>query len=246
MPDPTTLFVILAVSAAAFLRGLAGFGFALAAVPILSLVLPPLQAVTLAILLQLPIGGLDLVQLHRKVHRPSLIRLTLGSVLGTPLGLWGLTALSPDAARVLIGALVLLGLGLMLRYKPAQPHPHGGLALAAGVASGAFSGLAAMPGPPAVAYYLGAGTTSAQTRASLLLFFFAASAMAVPGLWLAGAIDAAAVQLAVLTLGPMLLGTWAGGRAFARLEQAQYRKLALAIMALSAVLAGGRGIIAWI
>lgn len=246
MIDPTTLFVLLAVACAAFLRGLAGFGFALAAVPLLSLVLPPVQAVTLAILLQLPVGVQDLLQQRGRAHRPSLIRLTLGAALGTPLGLAALTLLRPDVARVLIAALVLAGLGLILRHRPAGATLRPGLAWGAGLVAGVFSGLAAMPGPPAVAYYLGAGTTPAQTRASLLLFFFAAALMAVPGLWLAGAIDGAALGLGAVSLVPMGLGTWAGSRAFTRLDPAQYRRIAVAIMALSALLAGGRGLAAWL
>ncbi|SOB94183.1 sulfite exporter TauE/SafE family protein [Rhodobacter maris] len=241
MFETQTLFVLLAVSFAAVLRGIAGFGFAIAAVPVLSLVIPPVEAVTLAVLLQLVIGVQDLWQLRGHAHRPSLLRLSLGALAGTPLGIWALTALSPDAARVLIAALVLAGLFLLLRYKPRHPHPHGGLALLAGLAAGAFSGLAAMPGPPAVVYYLGAGTSPAQTRASLLLFFFVTAVIAAPGLWLAGAIDGTALRLTLMALAPMLIGTWAGGLIFRRLNDAQYRRIALFVMAISAGLAGLRG-----
>ena len=242
MLDPTTLFVILAVTFSAFLRGVAGFGFAIAAVPILSLKLPPIEAVAMAVLLQVVVGVHDLFRLSGKAHRPSLLRLSLGSVIGTPIGIWALTALSADAARVLIAALVLVGLAALMRYKPTEPHPNGGLAFAAGIASGAFSGLAAMPGPPAVVYYLGAGTPPAQTRASLLLFFFFASLMATPGLWIAGAIDGPTLWLTLISIPAMAFGTWAGTVAFARLNNAQYRRIAILVMAISAVLAGWRGL----
>lgn len=45
-----------AVFAAAVLRGITGFGFALAAVPLISLVLAPVQGAAIAILLQCMIG----------------------------------------------------------------------------------------------------------------------------------------------------------------------------------------------
>ncbi|KFE36455.1 sulfite exporter TauE/SafE family protein [Thioclava atlantica] len=242
MLSTTTFLVIAAVFGSAFLRGIAGFGFALAAVPIISLMLPPVEAVTLAVLLQVAVGCRDLFTLHGHVHRPSLARLSLGAIAGTPLGIFALTAVSPDAARILIALAVLAGLALLMRYKPAHPHPNGRLALIAGVASGAFSGLAAMPGPPAVAYYLGAGTSAVQTRASLLLFFFVASLLATPGLILAGAVNAQTLSLTLIAIPALALGTWAGSAAFTRLDSAQYRKLAIAVMALSALLAGGRGL----
>lgn len=242
----TTVLVIAAVFFSAFLRGMAGFGFALAAVPIISLMLPPLEAVTLAVLLQVVVGLRDIFALQGDVHKPSLIRLSVGSLVGTPVGIFALTALSHDAARVLIAVAVLGGLALLMRYKPAEPRPHHGLALVAGVASGAFSGLAAMPGPPAVAYYLGAGTSSVQTRASLLLFFFVAALMATPGLVIAGAVNAHTLRLTAVSVPALALGTWLGTAAFKRLDNAQYRKVAIAVMALSAVLAGWRGLSAYI
>ncbi|MEO1949872.1 sulfite exporter TauE/SafE family protein [Thioclava sp.] len=242
MLSTTTLLVITAVFFSAFLRGIAGFGFALAAVPIVSLMVPPIEAVTLAVLLQVVVGCRDLFTLHGHVHKPSLARLSLGAIVGTPVGIFALTAVSADAARVMIALAVLAGLALLLRYKPARPHPHGGLALLAGVASGAFSGLAAMPGPPAVAYYLGAGTTAVQTRASLLLFFFVASLLATPGLIWAGAVNGDALWLTLVSVPALALGTWAGTAAFARLDNAQYRTIAIVVMAISAVLAGWRGL----
>jgi len=94
MLSTTTLLVITAVFFSAFLRGIAGFGFALAAVPIVSLMVPPVEAVTLAVLLQVVVGCRDLFTLHGHVHKPSLARLSLGAIVGTPVGIFALTAVS--------------------------------------------------------------------------------------------------------------------------------------------------------
>lgn len=242
----TTIFVIFAVFFSAFLRGMAGFGFALAAVPIVALMLPPLEAVTLAVLLQVVVGFRDAFTLHRDAHWPSLTRLCIGSVVGTPIGVYALAVLSPDAARIMIALAILAGLALLLRKKTTPSQPHANLALVAGVASGACSGLAAIPGPPAVAYYLGAGTNSVQTRASLLLFFFFATLIATPGLVIAGGAPSSLLMLTVISIPAMAAGTWLGTEAFKRLDNAQYRKVAIAVMACSAVLAGWRGVSAYL
>ncbi|MFD0980446.1 sulfite exporter TauE/SafE family protein [Tropicimonas aquimaris] len=246
MLSTTTLLVICAVFFSAFLRGMAGFGFALAAVPIVSLVLSPVEAVAIGVLLQVVVGLRDVFVLHADIHRPSLVRLSLGSLLGTPVGILALTALSPDAARILIATAILVGLVMILRYKPTEQRAHNGLALAAGVASGAFSGLAAIPGPPAVAYYLGSGINSVQTRASLLFFFFIAALMATPGLFVAGAVNSHTLWLSFVSIPALALGTWLGTEAFNRLDSTQYRQLAIAVMGLSALLAGWRGLSAYI
>ena len=52
----TLLIALLGVFAASVLRGFTGFGFGLAAVPLLSLVLPPAQVVPFVVVLQVVVG----------------------------------------------------------------------------------------------------------------------------------------------------------------------------------------------
>ncbi|MBB5724011.1 hypothetical protein FHS72_003659 [Loktanella ponticola] len=242
MFTPTVCFVLLAVLFSAVIRGLAGFGFSIAAVPLVSLILPPVDAVTLAILLQLILGTYELYALKGQSDKGSLTRLTIGAVFGTPLGIYAITALSPDGARIAISIAVLLGLAILLRNKTTALRPNNGLEIATGLASGIFSGLAAMPGPPAVAYYLGIGMPPKQTRASLMVFFFFVSVIATPGLALAGAINAQMLLLVLVCVPVFFLGTWIGARCFARLGDTQYRSIAITVMAISGVLAGWRGL----
>lgn len=246
MMTSTILLVMLTVFVSAFLRCMAGFGFALAAVPLLSLMMPPIEAVTLAVLMQILIGIPEVYLLHADAHRPTLLRLILGSLLGTPIGIAAIVALNPDVARVLIAVAILAGLLVLTQPKTATVHPSNGLAFIAGMASGTFSGLAAMPGPPAVTYYLSAGTTPDQTRASLLLFFLVVSLIAAPGLALSGGINQHTLLLLLLSLPALAIGAWCGTEMFKRLNNDQYRRIAISLMALSAMIAGWRGVSAFL
>jgi uncharacterized membrane protein YfcA len=245
MLTSTILYVIAVVAFSAFIRSLAGFGFAIALVPIMSLVLPPIEAVAMGVLMQVVVGFYDIFKVTGTADKPSLTRLAIGSVAGTPIGIYALAILSPDAARILIAAAVLISLAVLLGYKPSNPRPNTRLAVGSGVLSGVFSGLAAMPGPPAVAYYLAVGMPPKQTRASLMLFFFFTSLIATPGLALAGAVNHDTLWLMVYSTPAMALGTWAGTAAFTRLDSAQYRTIAIGVMAIAGVLAGWRGISAY-
>lgn len=242
----TVAIVSFAVLISAFARGLAGFGFAIAAVPILSLVITPIEAVAMAVMLQVVVGFKDIFDLRQDIHKPSLIRLALGSLVGTPIGIFALAVLNPDAARILIALTVLAGLLILVFYKPTEARPNDALATATGVASGIFSGLAAMPGPPAVAYYLGIGMPAKQSRASLLFFFFFAAVIATPGLAWAGAVNRETLWLVLVSVPALALGTWAGTQTFERLNSDQYRNIAIGVMALSGLLAGWRGVSAFI
>src|ERR1017187_5681594 len=121
----TFLFVVFSAFLAALLRGFTGFGFAIAAVPLLSLVLPPARVVPLTVMLQVLASLVDLRAASRITDWRSMGWLTPGMVVGTPLGLFLLTRLSANDARLTIGVLILgsamlLGRGLRLPARPAN------------------------------------------------------------------------------------------------------------------------------
>ncbi|UOM36159.1 sulfite exporter TauE/SafE family protein [Acuticoccus sp. I52.16.1] len=243
LPEPHVLLVLCgAVLLAAFLRGLTGFGFALAAVPLLSLVIAPAQAVTMAMLLQLMVGLRDVVALHTILDRPSLARLSLGAVVGTPFGVALLVVLEPAVMRLAIAALVIVGLVFLLRAPKVASADRLALAIPTGLVAGLFAGLAAMPGPPAVAYYLGTDRPAHVTRASLMVFFFVTSLIAVPLLAVNGEVDFAIAGASLIAFPVFLLGTALGTRLFARTSETGYRKLAIGVLGVMALAAGARGL----
>ncbi|PJE27632.1 hypothetical protein SAMN06297129_0418 [Pseudooceanicola antarcticus] len=237
--DQITL-ICTAVFAAAVLRGLTGFGFALAAVPALSLFLDPAQAVTIAILLQCMVGLRDLALMRKLVQFRALGLMGAGALIGTPLGIWGLTLLPADVMRLVLAGIVGIGLAALILKTRLPPGP--GPAIGAGFASGLFSGLAAMPGPPAIAYFLGTETPAKQTRASLMVFFFLTSLIAMPGLWLTGRLHAETFTQALIAFPALLIGTWAGGRAFEKLGEGGYRTAATALLGVTAAVTATRGL----
>lgn len=90
----------MAVALAGFFRGLTGFGFALAAVPLLTCFISPAQAAVTVILLQCFVGFRDIVILRSEIDRKSVRRLSIGAVVGTGPGIFLLTWLNQDVMRV--------------------------------------------------------------------------------------------------------------------------------------------------
>ncbi len=233
--------MMAAVFAAAFLRGLSGFGFALAAVPILSMVVPPLQAVIIVQLLQVAVAPMDLWHNHRLIDKKALGLLFTGALLVAPLGGYFATRLDPDLMRILVAVFVLLG--LLAIVKNLRISPGAGPAIVAGSLSGLLAGLAAMPGPPAVAFFLGRGDDKAVSRASLLAFFAATAAVVLISMLVTSdAVELSLVKTAALSIPALLLGTSLGAAVFKRLGDGGYRKVALAILLLSALMSGVKGL----
>lgn len=230
----------LAVFAAGVLRGVTGFGFAMAAVPLMSLVVSPVQAVLTAQVLQAVAVPVDLRRFRADLDRPALKRLMLGMLVGTPLGVWLLTSLPEAVMRLVIAGIVLAGL-LALWAKIRLPDRRA-VAWAAGGLSGLCAGMAAMPGPPAVAYFLGRDATPQATRASLMVFFGGTAILALSILALTRGIDLMQAAQALLVFPVMLLGTRSGGWIFAAMDARLYRQAAMGLFFVTAVLAGARGV----
>ncbi|WP_460451699.1 TSUP family transporter [Alsobacter sp. SYSU BS001988] len=231
-----------AVFLAALLRGFTGFGFALAAVPMLGMTMAPAQAVPVALGLQLLGGLVDLRKASQECHWPSLRWLSLGAALGSPVGVLTLHAISAPAARIAIGlitmgAVVVLGRGFALAAMPGRL-----VTATAGLLAGLFNGVAAMPGPPAVAYYMSAPIQRAAARASLLVFFLATSMLAIASAAAIGLFDRQSARLAVAGLPVMVLGTWLGQKAFRRSTASLHRWASVVSLGLIALVSIGKGL----
>lgn len=210
-PPPGLLAAIAAaVFAAALIRGFTGFGFALAAVPLLGFSLPPNQCVPLAVALQFCASLSDLPRARRTCHWPSLGWLVAGTVIGSPLGVAALAAATPDVARLAIALVCGGGTVALVRGFHFPTFPRGGATLAVGLAAGLCNGLAAMPGPPVVAYYLATPLSPQQGRASLLVFFLATSIASAVSLATAGLLGASLAVPLVIGIPLIVVGSRLG------------------------------------
>src|SRR5689334_11297884 len=108
---------------ASVLRGFTGFGFGLAAVPLLSLALPPTQVVPLVVTLQAIIGVAGLRAAIAECDWRSVGLLTPGLIAGIPLGLLILTSLPPNPVRLTIGCVIAFSVWLIHRGIRLPPNP---------------------------------------------------------------------------------------------------------------------------
>lgn len=242
LPSPRFAAATLAaVLAAAVLRGFTGFGFALAAVPLMGMAMMPSEAVPIAVLLQLIAGLNDLRRNHRDGHWWSLRWLIMGAVIGSPLGALVLSVAPAAAARLIIscitfGAVIVLGRGFAFAAVPSRL-----VTVGVGTLAGLFNGLAGMPAPAVVVYYMSGPFRSVVARASLLIFFLATSVAAFASIAFFGLATARVIWLTLLTLPVMFVGTWIGEQGFRRGTARLHRQVSVASLAIVALLSMIKG-----
>ena len=242
LPIGLLLFAALCVFASGVIRGYTGFGFAIAAVPLLSLVMPPVDAVPLVLLLNMGAGLLQLRKLWGLAHWSSVRWLLLGMLIGMPLGLYGLATIPADPMRLAIAlavlaAVVLIGGGFRFQVMPGRVT-----SVAVGALSGVLNGGAAMPGPPVILFYLSGPTAVSVGRASLVMFFFFNAIAGAASAAVGGLLSLHTVLVAALLMPALVLGTRLGDKRYDAAPPEAYRKVALGALLAVALLALARSV----
>lgn len=228
------------VFAAGVLRGFTGFGFSLCAVPLLSLVMAPAQAVPLVLILQCAVSINGLRPALRECDWRSVRLLALGAVVPTPAGLYLLSFLPAAPVRLVIAAVVVFAVVVLGRGARLPITPGPAAVVGFGLATGLCNGLTGIPGPPVIAFYLAAPIGTAAGRASMIVLFMATSIAGLIPLIATGHLPQNSLVQAVFTVPSVYIGSRIGAYLYRRSPEAHYRTVAMALLVLTAILAAWR------
>jgi uncharacterized membrane protein YfcA len=229
--------VIGIVALAGMVRGVTGFGGAMFMAPPLSLIVGPVQAVIYALFLE-AIAALNMIpSVWRRLNLRTLAMVGLPALLCTPIGGFLLTSLKADVVRYCIAVTVILFSAALLigfRYE-GRPHPATSAVL--GSISGVLFGATSMGGPPVILYLLSGPDPHDVTRANLVAYISAVSALALVFPWYQGVLTQDIAFNAALLIVPYLAGTWFGSRCFSFMSEKVFRSVTLALMMTTGLIA---------
>jgi uncharacterized membrane protein YfcA len=229
------------ITGAFLVLGLAGFGNGLVALAFLPLVMSPVDAIVLLTVYTVLATVAIFVPLRADFEPAGLPALLLGSLLGTPLGVWVLAALPASTLTRLIGLVLLTIVALEWLGVYPQRLPGRGWALGAGIAAGLLGAAVGTPGPPVVLYTASQGWSPRTIKANLQAFFLVNQAVIVIGYWWAGLLTPQVWRYTALFFVPAALGLLLGMALFTRIDQARFRRIVFAILFASGLLLVVRG-----
>lgn len=232
--DPDRLAIILIGGLfGGFVRGYSGFGFALAAMPILTLTLTPAAAVPSVFPLECAIGLLTLPSEWRHVDLRVLRWLALGAVVGTPVGLAVLTLVPAEMMRLLLGLAVAVAAFRAWRGERDMLVTRAPSLAAIGFLSGCLNGSTAMSGPPVIVSLLGSNMPMLSARATLIAFIAMSASF---GIMLSASRGAYSPEIwwVSLAMAPAAaVGCGLGLVTFANMPRRIYRSVSLALLTLA-------------
>jgi hypothetical protein len=237
------LIAVLGVFAASVLRGFTGFGFGLAAVPLLTLALPPTRVVPFVTVLQVLVGLSGLRGAWRITDWRAVLGLAPGLVLGIPVGLLVLTEVPPNGVRLAIGLLIAISVVVLWRNVRLPSRPSRGVTLAAGLVSGTMNGLASMGGPPVVVYLMALAHDATVVRASSIVYFLFAAIVTTIPMAMRGLVDREVLLWSVASIPVLLIGSALGTWAFDHARPGYHRLTALVVLSVLAAALIGRSLV---
>jgi len=231
----------LIVFVASFVMGLTGFGIALVAMAFLPYVMEPATAIVLLTIYALVFSIVVVVQLRRDLTPRALVDLALGTLAGTPLGVWLLASLPVSLLNRLIGAVLVLVVVLEARRAlPERLHARG-WGLLAGFIAGLVGGAVGTPGPPVIVYATTQGWSPRTMKANIMGFFVLNQGAILLGYWWAGLLTPSVLTLTAALALPALAGALLGMALFGRLDPVRFRRIVFALLLVSGLVLLIRG-----
>lgn len=209
--DWTLILVLAVLFVATVIRSAFGFGEALVAVPLLALVIPVDVAAPLAVLVSITVAIAILYQDWHKVHLRAAGWLLAFTLLGIPVGLWLLTAVSGPLVKALLALVIILFSTYCLVSRAPVELDDDRWAWLFGFAAGILGGAYGMNGPPLVVYGSLRRWSPEYFRATLQGYFLPASVVGMTGYWLTGLWVADVTRYFLLSL-PVVLAAIVLGR----------------------------------
>lgn len=214
-----TVAVLAILFIAALTRSTFGFGDAMVAMPLLSL-LPGVDTATFAkplvALLIAAISGIIFARNLRSIEWRSAWRMVFAAAAGIPLGLIFLTGVDEHFVKLALGLLVIAFSAFAI-WQPKLPElKSDGPALLFGFVAGMLGGAYNTHGPPLVVFGALRRWSSQQFRATLQAYFFPAGLLIVVGdkvhgLWSPTMLQHFVYSVPLLVLA-MLLGSYLNAR----------------------------------
>lgn len=242
MNIPALIYSGAIILVAGIIRGYSGFGFSMIAVISLSLVMPPTEIVPVILVLEVVASVWLLPQAWRQIHWKSITWLSIGVLLGTPIGVYLLANVATRPMRVAI-AIVVFVLALMLWNGASFKTVPGRVkTVLTGLVSGLFNGSATIGGPPVIFFYLSTPTEAAVSRASMIAFFFGTDIFAFLLCAVQGLVTTTTGLICASSLIPLLLGLGIGKHFFSRSKADVFHRRVIILLMVLALIALGRSI----
>ena len=211
-------------------------------VPLLVLFLPPRTVIPVALMVGTVLNLSIALRERESLQAKRIVPLIVSGVFGIPLGMVLLLVLDGDVIRLIIGIVIcttglLLMAGLYLKIKREK------LALIpVGFISGILNGAISMSGPPVVLLFSNQKLRKGNFRANLVTYFIVLNILTYPIFLLGGLFTWDVLILSGVVMPGLVTGLFLGLKLTGRLDEFQFRRMALILVVVTGISALASGL----
>ena len=218
-------FVIFTVFIASIIRGFNGFGFSATCISGFSFILPAIEIVPIILILEVLISILMIPYIRNKIDWNLIIKILIGIIVGSPIGLFLLKYLPPELTHLIICLLIIfLAILLMTGYSN-QKINNNYAKISTGFIAGTINGFSLLGGMPIALFLLVTKIQPAIIRGSLAALFFLTDTYAFVLSFFAGIVDITAIYRTVPLIIILPIGVYIGDKFFVKSKEKTYRKV---------------------
>jgi len=218
-------FLVFTVFIASIIRGFNGFGFSATCISGFSLILPAIEIVPIILILEVIISIFMVPYIWNKIDWNFVLKLQIGIIIGSPIGLYLLKYLPPDITHLSVCMLIIFfSLLLMKGYVNKKINNNYGKFFT-GIISGTLNGLTTLGGMPVALFLLVTSIQPAIIRGSLVALFFLTDIYAFVLSFFAGIVDMTTIYRTLLLIIVLPIGVYIGNRFFVKSKEETYRKV---------------------
>ncbi len=237
-------FSLITFVVAGIVKGTLGVGLPLVAVPMLSLVLPPLTAISL---LAVPVLASNFWQAFKAVEPQRAWRrfrwLSLTLFVSTVISVRLALAIPTNLLSLLVASSVICAVALMMYRSEAaiSPGRERSVGVAVGLLAGVMGGVSSMTGPLIITYLLALRLKREEFIGGISIIYLFGMIPLYSSLAIYGRLGWAEIQISAIALMPLALGMAIGQRLRRHLSEDAFRRVLLGFLASLAVLLVSKG-----
>lgn len=216
----------ISILLASIIQGITGFGFALIAVPLLSLFIPELRNITPIIVIYSLLTNVIIVYKSRRyIDLKKIIPLIIFGIIATPIGTYILLYVNVSTLKIIIGLIITITAFAMLKNFKIKIKNQGISYGIVGLLSGFLNCSTGLSGPPVVLFLTNQNTDKDVFRANLTFYGIATNIFAIILFIAEGIINISVINFTILYLPALIIGVFSGIILSAKINETLFKKL---------------------
>jgi uncharacterized protein len=245
MTPTIIMYGLIIIFLSSMIQGITGFGFALFAVPLLTIfILPgeskPLFTVEQAIPMLICYGLLSALLIIFKSHNHIKLReiwvMILFGIIGIPMGYFILEAVDPDLLKLIAGIIIIITAVILMKGYVIKLKSYSLASMIAGFFSGLLNGSLSMSGPPIVLFLSNQNVEKEYFRANITFYGIITNIIAIAIFAFKRKINLHVLAYAGILAPALIIGVLAGIIISLKVNEKLFKKLTLLLLIATGVM----------